>query len=151
MLQKTAAAPFRGCTCAPHVGDSAAADGRKVEIDLCSSDDDEAAGRAITTTKTTATPMPRAPAVPPPPVASEATRAPPAASWEVRLEGQFRPYDAATQVLLEAAYQRGETRTTCILKGVAYEITLVGERTQSRSDGSRTRDVRRRVEAAARV
>ena len=97
-------------------------------------------------------PAPPPPKAPPPPAPSPPASSPPAppppAVWEVELKGQFRPYEAAVQSALEAAFQRGEQTATVRVGGQDYEVGMRGAALRQRGVGAeawRSRKVRRRA------
>ena len=89
-----------------------------------------------------------------PPTSAAPAAAPPAApasvgEWQVRLGGQFKPYDAAVQRTLEAAIDsRGEISANIRVRGQEYIIQSTGGAKFQQvlvSDHTKVRDVRRIV------
>lgn len=73
-------------------------------------------------------------------------RPPPSAPgvWEVKLGGAFKPYDADTQGVLEAAFMAGDRVVDVMVRGAEYQIYLhPPARQHAKADPTKTRAVRR--------
>ena len=68
----------------------------------------------------------------------------------MKLGGSFKPYDAAVQGVLEAAWARDEGEAEVELRGQAYIIKLMGSapRQMLKADPTKTRPVQRSVRPA---
>jgi hypothetical protein len=65
------------------------------------------------------------------------------AQWRCKLVGEFQPYPADVNSVIEAAYQRREPHVTFSLAGEVYKVTFASKKQTLLRDPGRSRDILR--------